>query len=420
MTRLSFNGALSTVGASAVLVETGTERIVLDYGTKIQEIPPKFPLPVKGKPDAILPSHTHLDHLGGLPIFFTKGRSCPIYAVNVTKPLAELLLLDSIKVSREEGVELPFRKRDVKNTIRNFRPVKYRVPFKVNKTKITCFDAGHLLGSMMPFLDTGDKTLLYTGDFNTKDTCLLKKADQNLPEVDILVTESTYANRNHPDRKSQEQQLIEVVNSTLAVDGVCLVAGFAVGRIDEILLVLDAHGIDYPLYIDGMAKKAITIINKHRNLLRKPKSLDRALRNVEYVYGERMRRRIVKQPCVILSTSGMLSGGPIVYYIKKLHDDENCSLILTSFQVEGTPGKTLLETGRYITEKLDLEIEMHVKKLDFSSHIDRDGLFNFIERVNPEKIFCIHGDHTEEFAAELREKGFDAVAPLANNRIFVV
>lgn len=418
--QISFLGALSSVGASAVLVDTGTEKILLDYGTKIQEIPPKFPLPIDGKPDVILLSHTHLDHLGGTPIFFTKENSCPIYAVSVTKPLAELLLLDSIKVSREEGVELPFTKKDVRNTIRNFLPIRYRGPFKIHKTEITCFDAGHLPGSQMTFLNFGEKTLLYTGDFNTKDTRLLEKADQDLPEVDVLIVESTYSDRNHRERKSQERGLIKIINNTLAVDGVCLIAGFAVGRIDEILLVLDAYGIDYPLFIDGMAKKAITIINKHKNLLREPNSLDKALKNVEYVYGERMRRRIIRQPCVILSTSGMLSGGPIVHYIKRLHDDKDCSLVLTSYQVEGTPGKILLETGRYITEKLDLEIEMFVKRLDFSSHVDRSGLFNFIEKVNPEKIFCVHGDHTEEFATELREKGFNAIAPLANNRTFVV
>jgi len=300
----------------------------------------------------------------------------------------------------------------------NFLPVNYRSRFKVNSTEVTCYDAGHIPGSMMVFLKSEGKGILYTGDFNTTDTRLLKKAEQNLPEVDALITESTYSDRNHPDRKDQEKQLIETINKTLAVDGVCLVAGFAIARLDEILLVLDSHGIDYPIYLDGMAKKAMTIVNKHKNMLRKPKGLDTALEKVEYVKGEAKRKRIVKEPCVILTTSGMLSGGPIVSYLKRLHDDKDCSLVLTGFQVEGTPGKTLLETGRYINEELDLGIEMSVKRLDFSSHTGRGELFKFVERVDPKKIFCIHGDHTEEFATELREKGFDAVAPLANNRVF--
>lgn len=420
MLRLSFNGALSTVGCSAIFAETGTDKILMDYGTKIQEFPPKFPLPIDGKPDAVILSHCHLDHSGSIPIFFTNGNSCPVYAVNVTKSLAELLLLDSIKISREEGIELPFKKDDVRSTINNFIPVNYRSQFRLNEAKITCFDAGHIPGSLMPLLDFGNKTLLYTGDFNIKDTRLLKKADLNLPKIDILVTESTYADREHADRKSQEKELKKIIDDTLAVDGICLVAGFAVGRIDEIMLILDHYGIDYPVYVDGMAKKAITIINQHKNLLKDPNSLDQALKKVQYVNKEKMRNKIIKSPCVILSTSGMLSGGPIVWYLKKLFDNQNCSLVLTSFQVEGTPGKILLETGKYINQKagLELDLEMHVKKLDLSSHLGRNELFEFVEKINPEKVFCIHGDHTEEFALELKEKGFDAIAPLANNRIF--
>lgn len=418
MIQINFLGALGTVGASGVFIDNGIEKILLDYGTKIQEIPPKFPLPIERVPDALLLSHAHLDHSGGIPILFKNSNSFPIFSLNINKQLVELLLLDSIKVSREEGVELPFKKKDVEKTIKNFLSVNFREEFKIHKAGITFFDAGHIPGSAMILIDFGQKSLLYTGDFNTTEVRLVKKADLNISNPSILITESTYSDRDHPERKSQEKELVETVKETLARDGVCLIAGFAVGRIDEILLVLDSYGIDYPVFIDGMAKKAITIINKHSNLLKNPKGLDKALEKVEYVNSQKMRKRVLKEPCVILSTSGMLSGGPIVEYIKRIYSREDCSLILTSFQLEGTPGKILLETGRYINEELNLEVKMQVKRLDFSSHVGRKGLFDFIEKFSPEKVFCIHGDHTQEFASELREKGFDAVAPLANNRVF--
>lgn len=420
MVQLSFLGAMATVGASGVLVDTGVEKIVLDYGTKIQEIPPIFPISIKEKVDVILLSHSHLDHSGAVPIFNAQKNGARIFTPNVTKQLSELLWLDSIKISHEEKVELPFNKKDVTETLKKFVPTNFRVPFRLKKSKVTLFDAGHIPGSTMPFIDTGEKTILYTGDYKIAPTRLMKGADTNLPDVDVLITESTYCDREHPDRKSQEKELAKIVRSTLANDGIALISGFAVGRIDELLLVLNHYGIDYPVYVDGMAKKALTMINQNKHLLKEPKSLNRVLEKVEYVKDQGMRKRIVRNPGVILTTSGMLSGGPIMWYISKLHDKQNCSLTLTGFQVEGTPGKTLLETGRYINEGIDVEVEMPVRKLDFSSHLGRMDLFHFINKLNPEKVFCVHGEHTEEFARELKEKGYDATAPLSNNRIFTV
>ncbi len=420
MVQLSFLGAMSSVGSSGALVDTGIEKILLDYGTKIQDMPPKFPIPVEGKIDALLLSHAHLDHSGGASIFSAKGNSVPTYAGYATRELCRLLWMDSIKISKEEGYDLPFTKKNVEKTLANFVPTKFRVPAKLHKSKIILFDAGHIPGSSMPFIDTGSKTILYTGDYKLDDTRLLKGADTDLPRVDTLITETTYCNREHPDRASQEKELVRIVRDTLSNDGMALLSGFAVGRIDELLLVLDSYGIDYPVYVDGMARKAITIINEQKKLLKDPKSLDKALEKVEYVNDHRMRKNAIKKPGVILSTSGMLTGGPIVWYISKLFDRRNSSLVLSGFQVEGTSGKLLLETGRFVHDEIDVEVKMNIRRLDFSSHLGRKDLLGFISKLNPEKVFCVHGDSTEEFALELKEKGYDAIAPVANDRIFTL
>jgi putative mRNA 3-end processing factor len=413
--KIEFLGAMGCVGASGVLVEENNDKIVLDYGIKPREIPPKFPLLVE-KPKAVLLSHSHLDHCGSVPLL-VKKYSTPIYSLDVTRDLTELLLEDSIKVSMEEGVELPFNEFDIKQTIKNFVFVDYNKPFKIGNFQVTYFDAGHIPGSAMIFVESKKTNVLYTGDFNDINTRLLEKCEDDLPKVKNLIIESTYADREHPDRKREEKELVKMIEETISDNHPAIVAAFAVGRAQEILLILAKHGVSYPIFMDGMAKKATTIINKYKKYLREPEDFEEALRLVTYVKGK-MRRRLVKEAACIITTSGMLTGGPVVKYIEKLHKKERASLILTGWQIEGTPGRTLLETGRFIYENFDLEVKMRVKRFDFSAHAGRKGLFEFVKRINPEKVFCVHGDHTEEFAEELKREGFDAIAPLANNRVF--
>jgi Cft2 family RNA processing exonuclease len=891
--KLEFLGAMGSVGASGISIEDGSNKIVLDYGTKVREVPPKFPLPVE-RPKAILLSHSHLDHCGAVPLL-VKKYSTPIYALDVTKDLTELLLEDSIKVSREEGVELPFNDFDVKQTIKNFVLVDYNKPFKIGNFQITYFDAGHIPGSAMIFVESKETNVLYTGDFNDINTRLLEKCEDDLPKVKNLIIESTYGcvpgdvdimlstnqtkeikeltkgvlvkamdrkfqlrdfeiskvwrrnysgkmfkittesnkkliltpnhplfvksgknilvkpvsevrigdkvpviviknekncipsplhiyelkpeksiyvklkpsflqevlqaisknkdelakllgiskntlkdylkikpyknkktgkrkfyfmplfiakkvaqlagksldlmeenieglksknssiiiknvfplkkspilakllaksfgdghirlnsgmyfeyanickelttevdkiikelfdisyssygknrkiikhyypfigavlytlgcpqdkvdetmkipewikngpkeikvaflqglfddeahvsyyktenrvlgrillkmakskklksnlieffaelkqmlldldinaridlgpeykdriellliiqgrknienfknyvgfihpskrelleriltekwkekenrknivfekildieifttndievydltigelkewgnfvangiiihnSREHPDRKREEKELVKMIEETISDNHPAIVAAFAVGRAQEILLILAKHGISYPLFMDGMAKKATTIINRYKKYLREPEDLEEALKLVTYVKG-RMRRRLVKEAACIITTSGMLTGGPVVKYIEKLYKKERASLILTGWQIEGTPGRILLETGRFIYGNVDIEVKMKVKRFDFSAHAGRKSLFEFVKKLNPEKVFCVHGDHTEEFAEELRKEGFNAIAPLANSRIF--
>lgn len=418
MMELQCLGALGEVGRSAFLLDTGTEKIMMDYGTKLREVPPLFPIPIKGKPDVILLSHAHMDHSGGLPIFEASGSQVPIYSFGITKQFTEMLLYDSLKISHEEGVKLPFVDNDVFNTIKNFIPIEFRQSFKLKKTEFTAFDAGHIPGSCMFRLENKGKSVLYTGDYQGIDTHLMTRYDQKIPSTDILITESTYAQREHPPREQQEKELYDTVKETLSKDGTCVISGFALQRLQEIVLVLDKFGIDFPLYMDGMARKATTIMNQHKELLRDPDEIDKALQKVTYINSERMRKKVLKTPSVVLTTSGMLTGGAVVWYLKKLYQQKNSSLLLTGFQLPDTPGKVLLESGRYIHGDVNLDVQMFVHRFDFSGHIGRSDLFKFIKKQNSEKIFCIHGDHTEEFAQELKEKGYDAVAPTASNRVF--
>jgi putative mRNA 3-end processing factor len=420
MIQLSFLGSCNEVARSAILLDDGINKILFDYGSNISEIPPLHPKNVRGRLDAIFLSHSHLDHSGSLPLLFKNGQECPVFTLEINKRLCRLLLQDSLKIARLEGYDLGFEKKHIKKTLKKFVPLSYKDPIKFTEMEIIAYDAGHLPGSSMFFVNHREKNILYTGDFNPLDTRLLKGCNLKFPHINILITESTYAQREHPNRKKLETEFVELINDTCANGGVALVAGFAVGRLQEILLILEEYKVDYPIYMDGMAKKATNIIADFPNLLKSHNKLRKAFEKVDLVSSQKKRNKLIKEACIILTTSGMLQAGPVVNYIKKLHKRKDCTLFLTGFQVKGSPGRTLLETGRYINKDLNLKVKMFVKYFDFSSHVGRKDLFKSIEKINPEKIFCVHGDNAIGFSKELKERGFDATAPTSIGESFTL
>ncbi len=413
MTKISFLGACNEVGSSAILVDTGTEKLVMDYGVKLQEEPIQYPEEVKEKLNSILLTHTHLDHSGAVPYLYHQGQNCPLIGQEITLPFSRMLWKDSIKIAKMEGKKIRFTGHDTRRAVKKFRRVDYRKPFKIGKSKITSYDAGHIPGSCMFFVENGGKNILYTGDFNTDSTRLLAGCDMNIPTPDVLITESTYVGNEHPNREAEEKKLIETVKNTLANDGIAVIACFAIARSQEVMLILDKYGIKSPMYVEGMARQATDIINDYPHLQNKYNSLKSAMKRmgVKYVEHHMQRKKLVKKPCVVITTSGMLSGGAVVYYLKKLHNREDCSLIMTGFQVPDTEGDKLLKTGRYVHEDLDFKVKMMVKKLDFSAHASHSDLIDFIVKTGAEKIFCVHGDDTHSFAEDLISKNIDAVAP---------
>lgn len=422
MIRLSFLGGFREIGRSAVLVDTGSEKILLDHGVKINVKPTQYPKEVNAKLNTILLSHAHLDHSGSIPILYHQGQKCTFYGLEIDKPLSRMLLFDSWKISRYEGEEERYTKKDVRTAMRHFKPVKYNRPFRIGKTRVTFFDAGHIPGSAMILLETNKKSILYTGDFNLSDTRLISGANVDVSNVDVLITESTYSDREHPDRFKEERNMVEAVEETIANDGIALISCFAIARTQEMLLILDEYELKEKIYIDGMSKKTTRIIESYPELQKDHNQVKRALDrlSVRFITNPSVRKKAIKNPSIIVTTSGMLTGGPVAHYIEKLHDRTDCTLILTGFQVPGTEGALLLKTGRYIHEDLDLKMKMSVRKFSFSSHASRTELFKFARRLNPEKIFCVHGDNTVRFAKELKhDYGFDAVAP-KDNRVFLI
>lgn len=412
MVKLRFLGGIGEVGKSSILVDNGSDRFVMDYGIKVRTNPLEFPEQVKTNIDYAFITHAHLDHSGALPLLKKNYQKVKIFSTPVTKSLSRLLLQDNLKVAKREQITLPYDENETKQALKSFKKFNYREEIELKDSLVSFYDAGHIPGSAMVSVDTDGKRILYTGDFKLKPTNLLFGCDTDISDVDILITESTYSNREHPDRKKLELELVNTIKETIENDGIALIAAFAVGRTQEILTILEKYKLlTYPTYLDGMGIRATNIIKENLHLIRKRAEFKRAVRKVKKVKNARQRSNIVRRPAIIISGAGMLDGGPIVWYMKKLANNKKNTLILTGYQVEGSAGRNLLETGHYIVEDVDIKPKMNIVHFDFSAHAGRSELLEFIDIINPQKIFVVHGEHTKEFAEELNQLGYDAVAP---------
>lgn len=399
-------GGFREVGKNAVLIES-KENILFDYGIKVETGEP--PKKVE-KVDAVILAHAHLDHIGSCPSLFRKLKP-NVFSTITTFELGHLLLRDSLKIARYKNMKKCFNKKDIEKMKKREVRVTYGQRFETKNYSFEVYDAGHIPGSFCPLLEIGKKRILYASDFNTNPTKLLNGANIDVKDIDILILESTYSNRDHSPRKETEKKFFEAVESTIANEGIAVIPCFAVGRSAEVLMILDSFNPNFPIYLDGMSKTATEITLKYPEFLKNPKALRKALDNVRMIYSDNERKKIVKRPCAIVTSSGLLEGGPSVRYIKYLYNNSESSIIFTGFLIPKTAGRYLVDTGRFVTEGFDLKIKMGIYKFDFSAHLGRTDLFNFVNKIRPKKIICLHGDYCERFATELRGRGFDAIAP---------
>ncbi|HDI73950.1 MAG TPA: MBL fold metallo-hydrolase [Candidatus Korarchaeota archaeon] len=406
-------GGTREVGKSAILLEAGGTRVLLDYGMKlIPKKHPEFP-PIPEKVDAVLLTHAHLDHSGSLPRLVSHGHDVPVYGIDITREYAELLLYDAIKVAKLKGHSIGYGPKDVRKILNNFRPIEFNVPFKVGDLEVTAINAGHIPGSAMFHIRYNGTSVLYTGDFNTKASRLMPPASiEDIPPVDILITESTYAMKEHPPRVKQEALLKEIIVETLKSGGTAIVAGFAIGRLLEVAMALRARGFKGRLFLDGMARRSTEITEYFSNRVRDADDLKLAIRSITSVRNWHMRKKITKRPNAILTTSGMLEGGPVHYYVRERKEDENSTITLTGYQVDGTEGRRLLEEGKMEIEGEETWIMMKVNQLNFSAHASRSGILKLIKELKPGSVIVVHGEESNEFANELEDKmGLSAFSP---------
>ena len=404
---VSFLGGAGEVGRSAVLVD---DSLLLDYGVLASD-PPQYPVRTP-EPDAVVASHGHLDHVGAVPALL-KGRCRPdVHWTPPTGELTRLLANDTLKL-HGGSPRCPFTDEHVSRLGEVERRHGYEEPFAVEAGgttyEVTLFDAGHIPGSAHVLVDDGETRLLYTGDFHTDDQRLVAGTTAR-PDADVVICESTYSDVTHDDRADVERRFVASVEETLWDGGTVVVPAFAIGRTQELLLVCAAH--DLPCYVDGMGTQVTTMLRRHPGFVRDAEALRRAAGHARVVTGrDGQRRRITDQPTVIVTTSGMLSGGPAMTYVPAIRGNPVNKVTMTGYQVEGTPGRQLLETGTATIDGRPMSVSAQVEQYDFSAHADRDGLRRFLDDYRGARVFITHGDRCERFAESLRTAGFDASAP---------
>ncbi|MGC9099043.1 MAG: MBL fold metallo-hydrolase [Candidatus Micrarchaeia archaeon] len=410
---IQFLGGASEVGRSAIFIKDD-KRILLDYGIKINE-KTEFPMQAAGVDIAVL-SHAHLDHSGFIPSLFFANYPVTI-TTEPTAQLSELLIKDSMKINRKQHMKQSYFNKQLEIFMNRYLKYEYGVPVENNGYYISLYDAGHITGSAVTLIEKikNDKRIVYTGDFKIDPQILQGSAD--IVESDVLIIESTYANREHPNRSELIKKFVEGIKEVLDNNGTALVPSFAVGRAQEILAILYMNKlIDYT-YIDGMAKAASEIVINYPEFTRNKDILMGALKNVNWIGMHADRSEPLRKPSIIVTTAGMLNGGPALNYITRLN--ENSKIFLTGYQVEGTNGRRMMEGKPIKINARKFKVSTPWEFFDFSAHAGKSDLFEYVRRSNPEKVICVHGDaeNTKLFAETLKMEGFEAYAPKVGEKI---
>jgi len=428
--RITALGAAQQVGRSAFLLQTRESSVLLDCGTNPGSSRPFEAFPRLDNPgfeldslDAVVISHAHLDHCGLVPFLYKYGYDGPVYCSAPTSNLMTLLQLDYLDVAGKQGITAYYDQKDVRECVLHTNPLRYGVVTDIAPDiRLTLHNAGHILGSSMVHLHIGEglHNVVYTGDYKYSRTMLLEAAATEFPRVETVITESTYGGPDDlmPSRVEAEERLTSVVNETLERKGKVLIPVPAVGRAQEIMLILDGYmrrGLmkEAPVFIEGMISEATAITTAF------PEYLGREVRQsilhegvnpfqsdyFTVVEHPNVRQEIIEgEPCIIMATSGMLEGGPVIEYFKSLADDEKNTVIFVSYQIEGTLGrrvqKGLSEVTMMSSEgKMDVaKVRLRVESIEgFSGHSDRRQIINYITHLKPkpERVLVCHGERAK-------------------------
>jgi putative mRNA 3-end processing factor len=405
--RCQFLGGSDEVGNLAMVLELEDMRFLFDYGMSPGK-PPTFPLPPPPI-DLTFLTHSHLDHCGMIPWLCSQSDH-RIITTEPTAMVSNLLQKDTVKIAQMDGYSIPFNSADVKEAEHSYVPVE---PGKMRDLgenySVRFHSAGHIPGSLM-FELIGEKRLLFTGDLNVVDTRLVRGTKP--VSCDMLFMEGTYAGREHENRQQMERKFLEKIEEVVNRGGTVIIPAFAVARSQELLLVLKNAG--YDVWFDGMGKKISKLYLKYPKYLRSVDDLKKAFKKVNVVHSEHGRKMAMKGP-VIITSSGMMDGGPVLSYMNKLKNDRKSAVLLTGYQIEGTNSRLLIEKGKLnfygVVENVDCEVQYY----DFSAHAGHSELVEFAKQCKPEKIILFHSANRAPLVESLKDTA-EVLTPMKAER----
>jgi len=424
--RMTFLGAGRQVGRSSIFLQTPESRVLLDCGVDVANERGAYPyldcpeLRIN-ELDAVIISHSHLDHTGFVPYLFKYGYRGPVYCTEPTRDIMALLLLDYIKIMRTEGKEPIFSSDDVKEMVKHTITLDYEEVTDVTPdVRITLHNAGHIIGSAMVHMHIGNglHNILYTADMKYGKTQLLEPAVTKFQRLETLIIEGTYGGKDNvlPPKRECEDFLADIIKKTISRRGKVLIPVLGSGRAQEVMLIVEnmvrKGQLDgtIPVYIDGMVWDITAIHSAYpeylNNQVRKRifhKNQNPFLADFfKRVGSTKERKQIIEEgePCIVMATSGMLVGGPSVEYLKAFAGNERNTLVFVAYQGEGSLGRRIQRGEREIAfgngnrqEQMHLKMEINTIE-GFTGHSGRKQLMSFMYKLNPKpkKVLINHGE----------------------------
>ncbi|XP_072977847.1 cleavage and polyadenylation specificity factor subunit 3-II isoform X2 [Typha angustifolia] len=441
----SRSGAGQEVGKSCVVVSIGGKRIMFDCGMHMGYLDgrryPDFSL-ISGTGDfdsaltCIVITHFHLDHVGALP-YFTEvcGYQGPIYMTYPTKALAPLMLEDYRKVMVERrGEEEQFSYAHIVECMKKVTPVDLKQTIHVDKDlQIRAYYAGHVLGAAMIYAEVGNVAMVYTGDYNMTPDRHLGAAQIDRLHLDLLITESTYATTIRDSKYAREREFLKAVHKCVAGGGKVLIPTFALGRAQELCILLDDYwermNLKVPIYLSaGLTIQA----NMYYKMLigwtsQKIKDSYTTRNPFDFKHVCSFERSLVNAPgpCVLFATPGMISGGFSLEVFKQWAPSERNLVTLPGYCVAGTIGHKLM-SGKPTRIDLDkdthIDVRCQIHQLSFSPHTDSKGIMDLVGFLSPQHVILVHGEKPK--MASLKEKiqselGIQCYYPANNETVFI-